>query len=292
MRVLRWAVACAVPAAAAVVASGCSNAEHTGGTPDGAAGRSGAAASAGAGTSRGGGAAEGTGGGAPVNGAGGTSGTADGGASSAAGEAGQGGSAGAGASSVLDPKLPVPSRDCRAEDSESCLSIAGTYEGKPVDEVVDTETCGSGGVKSGKWGIGCNHIGALGQAVLDVPIARPGAFTFALTPANAGTLDFQYVPATGNGVVALFAGNFVRAEVQGTVVVTPPGSEYRVVSGTFHGVWSAPDSSCKSLAGGACASAELNVTFRLTTRFGSCFSDSECTPPLTCDMVGFACFNR
>jgi hypothetical protein len=220
------------------------------------------------------------------------SGSAEGGVGTAAGDAGSAGSAEAGASSVLDPNLPAPSRDCRAAGSGDCLSIAGTYEGKSVDEAFDTETCGSGGVKAGKWGIGCDHVTSDGRVVLDVPIVRPGTFARALTPASSRDLDFQYVPATANGVVALFAGNFVRAELEGTVVVTSTSSEYRVVSGTFHGVWSEPDSSCVSLAGIACASAELNVTFRLTTRFGSCFNDGECTPPLTCNMVGFACFNN
>lgn len=299
MKVLRSAIACPVIAAALLVAA-CGKGEHTDGTSNGAgaAGRSGAAAGAeggallsggsAGGTSDGGGSGSMTGG----NGSGGTSGAGDGGVRATAGEAGRGGTAEAGASSVLDPLLPAPSRDCRGADSGDCLSVAGIYEGKPVDEAFDTQTCGSGGVKAGKWGIGCNRIDSKGRVVLDVPIVRPGTFNLALTPANAKTVDFQYVPAASTGVVALFAGNFVRAELEGTVVVTSASSEYRVVSGTFHGVWSAPDSSCVSLAGTACSSAELNVTFRLRTRFGSCFDDSECTPPLTCDMVGFACFNK
>ena len=300
MTVLRSAIACPVIAAALFVAA-CGKGEHANGTTNGggAADRSGAAAGAeggssslgrgGAGGTSDGGGSGGTSGG---NGSGGTSSAADGGVGTTAGDADTGGSAEAGASGVLDPILPTPSRDCRGEDSGDCLSIAGIYEGKPVDEAFDTTTCGSGGVKAGKWSVGCNRIDSKGRVVLDLPIVRPGSFNLALTPANAKTIDFQYVTATSTGVVALFASNFVRAELQGTVVVTSPASEYRAVSGTFHGVWSAPDSSCVSLAGIACASAELNVTFRLTTRYGSCFDDSECTPPLTCDMVGFACFNE
>jgi len=303
-------VARSVTAAALMIAA-CGNREHADGTSNGAGGasHSGAAALAGGGTSLGGSGAGGGAGGTSAggtsagsgaggtsagSGGGGTSGAADGGGGvrAAAGDAGTGGSPEAGTSSVLDPDLPTPSRDCRAADSGDCLSVAGIYEGKSVDEAFDTRTCGSGGVKSGKWAIGCDHVTSTGRVVLDVPITRPGEFNLALTPANATSLDFQYLPATATGVVTLFAGNFVRAEVEGTVVVTSASSAYRVVSGTFHGVWSTPDGSCKSLAGAACASAELNVTFRLSTRYGSCFDDSECTPPLTCDMIGFACFNK
>ena len=295
---LRAAIGCSVTAAGLVVAA-CGNGAHADGTSNdaGTAGRSGVAGRAGGGASSGDSSAGGTSGGSSTGGTsgrgdpGGTSGAAEGGVS-AAGAAGREASAEAGAGSVLEPNLPTPSRDCRAAGTEDCLSIAGTYDGKAVDEAFDTATCGSGGVHAGRWVIGCDHINSKGRVVLDVPIVHPGAFKLALVPATAKQLDFQYTSATATGVVALFAGNFVRAEVEGTVVVSSASSEYRVVSGTFHGVWNAPDSSCVSLAGIACASAELNVTFRLTTRFGSCFADGECTPPLTCDMVGFACFNK
>lgn len=285
--------------AAGLVVAACGNGAHADGTSNeaGTAGRSGEAARAGGGASSGDSstgetsAGSSTGGTSGRGGPGGTSGAADD-EGSAAGAAGREESAEAGASSVLDPNLPTPSRDCRAAGTEDCLSIAGTYDGEAVDEAFDTDTCGSGGVHAGNWVIGCDHVGSLGRVVLDVPIVRPGAFKLALAPATAKPVDFQYTSANLTGVVALFAGNFVRAQVEGTVVVSSTSSEYRVVSGTFHGVWNAPDSSCVSLAGIACASAELNVTFRLTTRFGSCFADGECMPPLTCDMIGFACFNK
>lgn len=292
--------------AASLVVAACGNGEDSAGTSGDAdvagrsgtsggaevAGFSGAAALAGGDTSLGGGGPAGSSGRSGASGTSGRSGaggTSGAGSSAAAGAAGE--SAEAGASGVLDPHLATPSRDCRTADSD-CLSVAGIYDGSRVDEAFETEACGSGGVKTGKWGIGCDHFNSKGRVVLDVPIARPGAFELALTEANAKSLDFEYAPATATGVVALFAGNFVRAELEGTVVVTAPSSEYRIVSGTFHGVWSAPESGCVSVAGIACASAELNVTFRLTTRFGGCFDNSECTPPLTCDSIGFACFNK
>ncbi len=230
-------------------------------------------------------------------GKGGTSGIDTGGtAGQGVGEGGMSdsGSAGMGATGgvptdVLDPGLPTPSHDCRTDTTGDCVSLAGTYDGMPVDEVILEADCSGAAVHAGKWPIACDRVGGDPNArvLLDVPIVRPGSYYLAISPDDRAGVDFQYTVDFTN-TIALFAGNLVSAELAYTVVVT--SAPYRTVSGTFHGIWSDPDSACLSLGSSACGTAELNVTFRSSTRYGSCFDDTECVAPATCDPVGLICF--
>jgi hypothetical protein len=194
-------------------------------------------------------------------------------------------------SEVLDPDLPVPAHDCRA-DTENCVSLAGTFDGMAVDVVTDPDQCGGGGVHAGKWAIGCDWLGRASNVhvVLDIPITPPGSFSGSMGPGDAAIGDFQFTATGANTSVALFGDNLVSAEIAGTVVADgSPGTPSRIISGTFHGVWGTPDSSCKGASGTACGTAELNVTFRSHTTFGTCFADAECESPEVCDMVAYYC---
>ncbi|HWZ92799.1 MAG TPA: hypothetical protein VNW92_28230 [Polyangiaceae bacterium] len=207
--------------------------------------------------------------------------------STASGAGGTGGMAGS-APTALDPALPTPSHDCRTDTGANCISIAGTYTGAPIDIYCNAADDLSVIVQAGKWVIGCDHLNA-GYARLFVPVQKPGSFAETATAGSQPQMEFEFsVDATSS--VALFGSNLVSAELAGAVVATY-GGVYRAVSGTFHGSWAAPDSTCSGLYGSACAVADINVTFRIETTSGTCFSDSECPPPETCNMVGYACFN-
>jgi hypothetical protein len=62
-----------------------------------------------------------------------------------------------------------------------------------------------------------------------------------------------------------------------------------LVSGTLQGTWATPDSSCFGLSSSLCAQANLNVIFRLRSRYGNCLSDADCTPPQVCRPVSYDC---
>jgi hypothetical protein len=202
-----------------------------------------------------------------------------------AGASGAAGVSGAGAS-VLDPSVLLPSHDCLNATSD-CFAIAGAYGGAPLDTYCDSSGLLGVGTRSGKWTIGCKLQNS-NMVELDVAIQRPGAFSETLRAGSASTAEFQFAAVFNS--VTFFAENFERAELAGSVVTTP-GSEYRVISGTFHGVWGAPESSCRALGGTECVAAELNVTFRVETRFGSCFSSADCAAPMTCNPIALACYN-
>jgi hypothetical protein len=220
-----------------------------------------------------------------VNGDGGTS--ADGGPGAVAGDGGADGGAG----TALDPTLPTPSHDCRTDTSTNCISIAGTYNGVPIDVFCNAPNDLSVIVHAGKWVIGCDHLNP-GFARLYVPIQMPGGFAETATPASKpqvgeGTgMLFEFSADTSTSI-ELYIDNFVRADLAGTIVVGSAPS--RSVSGTFHGDWATPGSSCSGLSGGPCAAADLNVTFRIQTRYGSCFSAADCTAPQMCDSVSYLC---
>jgi len=201
---------------------------------------------------------------------------------------GAGGGMGAGVPlGVLDPNLAVPAHDCRADPGpDGCVSVAGVYDGMMIDQYIDAATCRDGGTHAGKWVIGCGDISD-GPVVLDVPMVPPGPISASAGPDDPPIAVFYFLVDGTTDSVALFADNLVTSEIEGTVVVT--NQPYRVVSGTFHAVWSQPESTCQSLFGGQCATAELNVTFRSRTSFGSCFSDIECTAPQICDPAGLFC---
>ena len=192
---------------------------------------------------------------------------------------------------ALDPGVPTPTHDCRTDTSSNCISIAGTYNGAPIDLFCNAADDLSVIVHAGKWVIGCDHLSP-GFARLYVPVQKPGNFTESATPASkpqvgegAGML-FEFSADTMTSVL-LYIPNFVRADLVGSVVVA--SSPYRTVSGTFHGDWATPDASCAALSGSPCAAADVNVTFRISTKYGSCFSDGDCTSPETCDSVGYYC---
>jgi hypothetical protein len=232
-------------------------------------------------------------------GAAGNSPSAGGEAGNSAGMAGDAGSR----TDVLDPNLPIPSYDCRTDTGHDCVSVAGTVDGMSIDLSGDTEPCGAGGVHAGKWVIGCDRLGSGKAAVdvqLDVPIMKAGSFSGSMAgPGDARFADFYFTigttsPTGGTNTVALFADNMLGAQIEGTVVAddTFPDYPYRIVSGTLHGVWGPPDDSCRSYASTTCATAELNITFRSKTQYGTCLSASECTPPKTCDSVGAYCVSQ
>lgn len=206
-----------------------------------------------------------------------------------AGNAGNAGNGGGAAGSVAtSPSLPMPTHDCRADTHENCISIAGFYEGVPIDVFCNETAAVQTAVHAGKWVIGCDSLGS-GLARIYVPIQTPGTLAETVAAGTASRSEFEFAANGTDSSVTLFAGNFVSAELRGGVVVT--SAPYRVVSGTFHALWSTPDSACTAFAGSRCAEARLNVTFRLSTRYGSCFSNSDCKAPLTCNLVGYACYN-
>jgi hypothetical protein len=192
---------------------------------------------------------------------------------------------------ALDPTVTVPSHDCHADTSANCISIAGVYNGLPID--VFCNQTGDLGiiVHAGKWVIGCNHLNP-GFARLYVPIQQPGSVgetAWYWLPPHIGEqpgMGFEFSVDTTTSV-ALFSGNLERADLADTIALA--GAPYRIVSGTFHGVWATPGSPCYGLLGSACAAADINVTFRIKTNFGSCFGDEDCTPPKTCDSVARRC---
>ena len=263
--------------------SGTAAAGAGGGSPSGgASGASGAAGSATAGD----------GGATPLGGAAGEGGDASGGTEPQGGTGGTAGTGAAGggmggAGGVLDPNLGVPSHDCREDPGpDGCVSVKGVYDGMAIDQYINAADCRDGGTHAGKWVIGCGDFSD-GPLMLDVPMVPPGPFSGSAGPNDPPVVVFYFVVDGATDSVTEFADNLVSSEIEGTVVVT--NQPYRVVSGTFHAVWSPPESTCQSLFGGQCATAELNVTFRSRTTFGSCFSDTECTAPEICDPVGLFC---
>jgi hypothetical protein len=186
---------------------------------------------------------------------------------------------------ALDPSLPTPSHDCRTDTSTNCISVAGTYNGASVDTFCNMADGTSVVVHAGEWVIGCDETNP-GFARIYIPIQKPGSFAATGTPDASAPMDFELSADTTTSV-ALFTDNLVRASVAGTI--STPSSSSRVVTGTFHGDWSTPDSSCLGLYSSPCAAANVNVTFRTASRYGSCLSDADCTAPQTCDGVGYFC---
>ena len=202
---------------------------------------------------------------------------------------GTGGTAGGGGSTALtalDPNVPTPSHDCRTDTGENCISIAGTYGGTAIDIYCNAVAALQTVVHAGKWVIGCDDMNG-GFARLYVPIQGPGSFAETATAASQPSMQFEFSTG-GSSSVTLFASNLVTAELMGEVVVV--SAPYREVSGTFHAVWATPDSSCSALSGSTCAVSNINVTFRIMTNYGSCFGNTDCTPPQTCNMVGYYCY--
>jgi hypothetical protein len=197
-----------------------------------------------------------------------------------------GGTADSGPATALDPSLPTPSHDCRTDTtSPNCISAAGFYDGKPIDVFCNDPDGTDVTIHAGKWVIGCDHASPL-LAELDVPIQEPGPFSETDTPDASVPMEFEFSDDTMT-TVALFAQNLVRVDLQGSVT----GGSSRTVSGTLHGEWSTvlDGGFCESLYGGACGSAEINVTFRLVSEYGTCLSDADCTAPKTCAGVSYDC---
>lgn len=211
---------------------------------------------------------------------------AGGGADGAAG-GGTGGDAAADAAAAptaFDPTVPVPSHDCRTDPSVNCISYAGTYDGMSVDSYCDKPDGTSVTIHAGEWVIGCDTT-SQGTAVLYVPIQKVGAITGTATAGSASGMDFEF-SADATTEIALFTSNLVHAAMVGTIAASSPG---RVVTGTFHGQWSTPASGCSGPYGATCAAADVNVTFREASRYGTCLSDADCTAPATCDSAGYYC---
>jgi hypothetical protein len=203
---------------------------------------------------------------------------------------GDAGAADSGPMTALDPSLPTPSHDCRTDTSQNCISAAGFYDGKPIDVFCNDPNGTDVTIHAGKWVIGCDHpnydAGSALFAELDVPIQEPGPFSETDTPDASAPMEFEFSDDLMT-TVALFAQNLVRVDLQGTVT----GGSSRTVSGTLHGEWSTvPDGGfCQSLSGSACGSADINVTFRLVSQYGTCLTDADCTAPKTCAAVSYDC---
>jgi hypothetical protein len=211
------------------------------------------------------------------------------GASSGA-AAGSGGDAGSidGGGSPSGGNLPKPSHDCSTDTSDNCIAIAGAYNGKAIDVFCDAADGTSVLVHAGKWVVGCDNMNP-GFARLRIPIQEPGPFMEVAALDAGAPMEFEFSADTSTSV-ALFAGNLQDAELAGNVAATGTAAyPYRTVTGTLRGAWATPSSSCLSLSGGTCVATEINVNFRLMSRYGTCLSSTECTSPQTCDSVGYYC---
>jgi hypothetical protein len=202
---------------------------------------------------------------------------------------GAGGGAGAGndaSSGDTGGTIPTPSHDWRVDTSDNCISIAGTYNGKAIDLFCNATNDIGVAITQGKWVIGCRNLNP-GLALLNVPIQKPGSIAETATAGSKPQMAFQFSADTSSSV-AMFTNNLVRADLAGTIVVDSFPS-YRLVSGTLQGTWATPDSSCLGPSGSLCAPANLNVIFRLRSRYGNCLSDADCMPPQICRPVSYDC---
>jgi len=219
-----------------------------------------------------------------------TGGSAGAQAAGSSGTAGRvGGTAGASGAgtTALDPTLPTPSHDCRTDtSSDNCISIAGTYQGAAIDVYCNVDDLAVA-VHGGEWVIGCDHLG-YGFARLYVPIQMPGTFAETVTPGSAPKMEFELSVGDGTTSVFLLASNLIGAKLAGSVDIV--SGKYRTVSGTFHGAWGKPDATCSAFTGTTCAVTDINVSFRIYTYYGSCFSDNDCAAGLTCDPIARSCF--
>jgi hypothetical protein len=193
------------------------------------------------------------------------------------------------AGTALDPHVALPTHDCRTDTSTNCISIAGTFDGAPVDVFCNDPHGLQIIVHAGTWGIGCDQLpSGVGIAQLYIPIQEPGPIALTFAPGAKPLSEFNFSTDLDKGSVDLFTSNLSHAEVAGDVVAS--GSSYRAVSGTLHGTWTDADAaSCSGLYGATCRPANLNVTYRSYTRYGTCLGDAECIAPQKCDTVGYFC---
>jgi hypothetical protein len=203
---------------------------------------------------------------------------------------GNGGTGGTGGSNmgVLNPNLPTPSHDCRTDTGHAnCISIAGTFAGTPIDEFCNNPNDLSVIVHSGEWVIGCDHL-MPGFARLYIPIKKPSTLSETASKGQKAQMEFEYGDDAAS--LSLDTANFVSAELGGSIALDQyPG--YRIVSGTFHGTWTKPDSACLAFYSLPCAAADINVTFRINSEYGTCFDNSECTAPLVCTPGAYRCYS-
>jgi hypothetical protein len=186
---------------------------------------------------------------------------------------------------AFNPDVTIPSHDCRRDTSVNCISYAGTYNGVAIDGFCNSADGTSVIVHAGQWVIGCDDTNP-GFARLYVPIAMPGPIAETDTPDASAPMAFEFSADTTTSD-ALFTNNLVGASLLGTIAA--PNSSERIVSGTFYVQWSTPNSSCEGTYGSLCAEANLNVTFREDSMYGTCFSDSDCPSGETCDSVASYC---
>ena len=224
---------------------------------------------------------------------GGQSGAAGNALSGSGGLAGAGGTASGGSAgstaAAFDPTVSIPSHDCRADTSPNCISVAGTYNGAAVDTYCNMNNDLGVIIQGGKWAIGCEHL-MPGFARLFIPVARPGNFSEQLSVGPHPKIEFYFKSdASPFGSVVLGVDNFQHAEAAWSITAAP--SNYRLVSGTFHGKWAIPDSACGSSSGVTCAEADVNVSFRLESEYGYCFADTDCAAPRVCNPIAFACYD-
>ena len=224
---------------------------------------------------------------------GGTGGASGGGASGSS--SASGGSAGA-AITAFDPKVAIPTHDCRTDTThKNCISLAGTFDGKPFDTFCNAPDDLSSIIYAGAWELGCEHkkSPADGYQVLYVTVRRPSELVEAFMPANNPNFRLIYIPAgMTQSTMGVSSGDPNRVSAQLESNIAPVSSTYRLVTGTLHSSWSAPDSKCLSYFSAGCASADINVTFRLETDYGNCLDDSDCVAPKTCDKVAYTCFEN
>jgi hypothetical protein len=185
---------------------------------------------------------------------------------------------------AFDTAVAIPSHDCRTDAAVNCISYAGTYDGNPIDSFCNMADGTDVTIHAGEWVIGCDTT-SLGLARIYIPIQKVGSISGTATAGSASGMDFEF-SADSTTSIALFSTSLVHATMVGTIAASSPG---RVVTGTFHGQWGTPDSSCSGLYGVPCAAADINVTFREASMYGTCLSDADCTAPATCDSVAYYC---
>ena len=166
---------------------------------------------------------------------------------------------------VLDPTLPKPSHDCRADTgSKTCISVSGVLNGMPIDlhcSLPDSPTVADGPPDA--WLTGCRPSGMPGVGyfyLVSVPWQLPGTFDLVRTTnqTRAGADEILESDSTG---VDFTTPNLVKGELAGTVVKDATGM-HTILTGTFRGTWGTPDASCTGNAVNKCYAAQINGTFR------------------------------
>lgn len=195
---------------------------------------------------------------------------------------------------VFSASVATPSKDCRTEQvAKVCISVAGTWNGAPVDVACTTDT--SPNYNSGySWSMGC-QAGTHGLSV-NISYGPQGGPSFVL---SSRTFDYKFVPhdAPRDTSVQLSEGappsasdpsvypgssNFISAEVAGAVTVDTV-THFDTLTGTFTTAWGpVTDPTSREF------SAELNGTFFSVQYWHPCSTAADCATGRQC--VSSTCF--